>query len=151
MGPNVPVIVYSYNPQYLSFISSTIQILIIPTIGYMIYKAIKGSKPAGLVLLWFLATYLVWIPLDIATNRVTFVYYFLSATPAICIGLGMALSDALDQLKKRRTELNRLSTGVALSYGVICLYLLLHFAIFIIFNPAIPTIVKTWLPPFHLP
>jgi len=151
MGPNVPVIVYSYNPQYLSFISSTIQILIIPTIGYMIYKAIKGSKPAGLVLLWFLATYLVWIPLNIATNRVTFVYYFLSATPAICIGLGMALSDALDQLKKRRTELNRLSTGVALSYCVICLYLLLNFAIFIIFNPAIPTIVKTWLPPFHLP
>ena len=101
-SPNVPFIVYSYNPQYISFISSTIQILIIPTIGYMIYKAIKGSKSAGLVLLWFLATYLVWIPLDIVTNRVTFVFYFLSTTPAICIGIGMALSDALDRLKNRR-------------------------------------------------
>jgi dolichyl-phosphate-mannose--protein O-mannosyl transferase len=146
---NSPFIVYSYDPQYISFISSTIQILIIPTIGYMIYKATKGSKPAGMVLLWFLATYLIWIPLDILTNRVTFVFYFLSATPAICIGLGMALSDALDYLKKRRTELNRLTTGVALSYGVIGLYLLIHLAIFIVFNPAIPTIIKTWLPPFN--
>ena len=71
----------------------------------MIYKAIKKSKVAGLVLLWFLATYVVWIPLDILTNRVTFVFYFLSTTPAICIGLGIAISDWLNYLKKRRTEL----------------------------------------------
>jgi len=44
MGPNVPVIVYSYNPQYLSFISTTLQLLIIPIIGYMIYKAIRKAK-----------------------------------------------------------------------------------------------------------
>ena len=110
MGPNVPVIVYSYNPQYLSFISTTLQLLIIPIIGYMIYKAIKKSKAAGLVLLWFLATYVVWIPLDILTNRVTFVFYFLSTTPAICIGLAIAIGDWLNYLKKRRAELGRLST-----------------------------------------
>lgn len=149
-SPNVPFIAYSQDPQYISFISSTIQILIIPTIGYMIYKAIKKSETAGLVLLWFLATYLILMPLDIATNRVTFVFYFLTTTPAICIGLGMALSDALDRLKTRQTELNRLTTGVVLSYGVIALYLLLHLAIFIVFNPAIPTIIKTWLPPFAI-
>jgi hypothetical protein len=51
-------------------------------------------------------------------------------------------------LKKRRAELDRLSTGVALSYGTIGLWLLIHLAIFIVFNPAIPTIIKTWLPPF---
>ncbi len=157
---NSPFIVYSYDPQYISFISTTIQILIIPVIGYMIYKAIKKSQTAGLVLLWFLATYLVWIPLGaplsitvfskhITTNRVTFVFYFLSTTPAICIGLGMALSDALDYLKKRTLELKRLTTGVAVSYGVIGLYLLVHLAIFIVFNPAIPTFIKTWLPPFN--
>jgi hypothetical protein len=28
------------------------------------------------------------------------------------------------------------------------LWLLIHLAIFIVFNPAIPTIIKTWLPPF---
>jgi len=151
MGPNVPVIIYSYNPQYLSFISPTIQILIIPIIIYMIYKAIKKSKVAGLVLLWFLATYVIWIPLDIISNRVTFVYYFLSTTPAICIGITIAITDWLNYLKKRRTQLNRLTTGVALSYSAIGVYLALHLAIFIFFNPAIPPIIKTWLPPFHIP
>ena len=145
---NSPFIVYSFDPQYISFISTTIQILIIPTIGYMIYKAMKKSEAAVLVLLWFMATYLVWIPINLATNRVTFVFYFLATTPAICLGLGMAIADWLDHLKKRRAELDRLSTGVALSYGTIGLWLLIHLAIFIVFNPAIPTIIKTWLPPF---
>ncbi len=149
-SPNVPFIVYSYDPQYISFISSTIQILIIPTVGYMIYKAIKGDKSAGLVLLWFLATYLVWIPLDIVSNRVTFVFYFLPTTPAICIGIGMALSDALDRLKARRAEFGRMTPGVRASYAGIAFFLLLHLAIFVVFNPAIPTIIKTWLPPFSI-
>jgi dolichyl-phosphate-mannose-protein mannosyltransferase len=146
-SPNVPFITYSDDPQYISFISSTIQILIIPTIGYMIYKTVKGSKSAGLVLLWFLATFLVWIPLDIVTNRITFVYYFLPTTPAICIGIGMALSDALDRMKTRRAKLGRMTAGVRASYTAIAFYLLLHLAIFIVFNPAIPTIIKTWWPP----
>ena len=71
-----------------------------------------------------------------------------SANAQLIIG---SISDWLNYLKKRRTELGRLSTGVALSYSAIGLYLFLHLAIFIVFNPAIPTIVKTWLPPFHLP
>jgi dolichyl-phosphate-mannose--protein O-mannosyl transferase len=146
-SPNAPFIAYSYNPQYISFISSTIQFLIIPTIGCMIYKAVKGSKTAGLVLLWFLAVYLVWIPLDIVTNRVTFVFYFLPTTPAICIGIGMALSDALDRLKTRGAELGRITPGAVASYAAITFYLLLHLAIFVVFNPAIPPIIKTWLPP----
>jgi dolichyl-phosphate-mannose--protein O-mannosyl transferase len=139
---NSPVIIYSFNPQYISFISSTIQILIVPTIGYMTYKAIKKSEAAAFVLLWFLATYLVWIPINLATNRVTFVFYFLSTTPAICIGLGMAISDWLDYLKKRRSTLGRLSTGAALSYGAIALFLLLHLAIFIAFSPVIPPFIR---------
>ena len=152
MGPNVPIIAYSFVPQqYLSFISPTIQLLILPIIGYMIYKMIKKNKVAGLVVLWFLATYVIWIPLDILTNRVTFVFYFLSTTPAICIGRGIAISDWLNYLKKRRTEMNRLTTGVALSYSAIGLYLFLHLAIFIIFCPAIPPLIKMWLPPFHIP
>jgi dolichyl-phosphate-mannose--protein O-mannosyl transferase len=151
MGPNVPVILYASNPQYLSFISPTLQILIIPIIGYMIYKAIKKSKVAGFVLCWFLATYIIWIPLDIISNRTTFVFYFLSTTPAICIGIAIALSDWLNYLKKRRTEMNRLTPGAVLSYSVIGLYLCLHLAFFIVFNPAIPPIVKNWLPPFHIP
>jgi dolichyl-phosphate-mannose-protein mannosyltransferase len=149
-SPNVPFIVYSYEPQYLSFISSTIQLLIVPTIGYMIYKTTKGNKIAPFVLLWFLATYLVWIPLDIMTNRITFVFYFLSTTPAICIGIGLALSDAIDFLRSRVDKLGTITTGVEFSYGAISMYLFIHFAIFMIFNPIIPVIVKSWEGPFGI-
>jgi predicted membrane-bound dolichyl-phosphate-mannose-protein mannosyltransferase len=155
---NVPAIVYSYDPQYISFISTTIQIMIVPTIGYMIYKVVKKSKAAGLVLIWFIATYLVWIPLSSplkisiggATigNRVAFVFYFLAVTPAICIGMAMALSDWLDKLKARRLVTNRITFLQRTAYIFIPSWLLLHLAIFIVFNPAVPVIIKTWLPPF---
>jgi dolichyl-phosphate-mannose--protein O-mannosyl transferase len=105
----------------------------------------KKSQTAVMLLLWFLATYLLWIPITIATNRVTFVFYFLPTTPAICIGIAMAISDWLDHLKKRRLELNRISTGIALSYGGIGLYLLIHLAIWIAFNPGIPTMIRPLL------
>ena len=146
--PNVPFLIYYQNPQYISFISSTIQILIVPTIGYMVYKTIKGSQAAAFVLFWFLATYLVWIPLDILTNRVTFVYYFLPTTPAICIGLGIAFSDILDRLNSRRAVFSRATPGIKASYLAIVFYLVFHLAIFIVFNPVIPPIIKTWLSPF---
>ncbi len=143
-----PFLVYSFNPQYISFISSTIQIMTLPAMGYMTYRAVKGSRAAGLVLLWFLATYLVWIPLDIITNRVTYVFYFLSTTPAVCIAIGMALGDSLDKLKARRLSLGGNTPWARTAYIAIGLYLLLHLAIFVVFNPAIPPIIKTWLPPF---
>jgi predicted membrane-bound dolichyl-phosphate-mannose-protein mannosyltransferase len=149
-SPNVPFIVYSYDPQYLSFISSTVQILIVPVMGYMVYKAVKGSPPAGLVLLWFFAVYVIWIPLDIVTDRVTFVFYFLPATPAVCIGLGMGLSDAWDALRARRAIKGRTTNWHRAGYAAIVFYLVLHLAIFVVFNPAIPTIIKTWLPPFTI-
>ena len=150
LGASAPFIVYSYDPQYISFISFTIQLLIIPTIGYMIYKTKKGNPIAPFILLWFLVTYLIWIPLDIATNRVTFVFYFLPTTPAICIGLAMGLSDAVNYLKAKRIRLGRMTPRLRASYAVIAFYLFFHFAIFIIFNPAIPTIIKTWEYPWNI-
>jgi dolichyl-phosphate-mannose-protein mannosyltransferase len=150
MSDNVPFIAYGYNPQYISFISSTLQIFIVPIIGYMVGKMIRGSQAAGLVVFWFAATYLVWIPLTIITNRVTFVFYFLPVIPAICIGVAMAIKDMLGWLKRKRERAGRTSAGVKIWYGVIGLYLFLHLAIFVVLNPAIPPLIKTWLPPFAI-
>jgi dolichyl-phosphate-mannose-protein mannosyltransferase len=140
-------ILYCSDPQYVSFISFTIQMLIVPVIGYMLYKAVKGSDAARLVLLWFVATYLFWMT-DAFTNRVTFVFYFLPTTPAICIGLGIAISDIIGLQQNRKAMLGRWTNGIKATYAVISLYLLFHLAIFIVFNPAIPPIIKTWLPPW---
>ncbi len=56
--PYTNAIVYSYDPQYVSFISWTIQLLIIPVVIYLIIKARRGSVPARFALLWFFGTYL---------------------------------------------------------------------------------------------
>ena len=147
--PYTNAIVYSYDPQYVSFISWTIQLLIIPVIVYLIYKAIKGNNAARFALIWFFATYVLWMT-DAFTNRVTFVFYFLPTTPVICIGIGMAFSDIMDRLRAKRLLLGRTTAGMKAAYAGIIFYFLLHAAIFIIFNPAIPTIIKTWLPPFNI-
>jgi dolichyl-phosphate-mannose-protein mannosyltransferase len=147
---NVPFIVYGYDPQYISFISTTLQIFIVPMIGYMAGKMITGSRAAGLVVFWFAATYLVWIPLTIVTNRVTFVFYFLSTIPAICMGMAMVIEDIMGWLRRKREQAGRTTAGVKIWYGVIGFYLLLHLAIFVVLNPAIPTLIKTWLPPFAI-
>jgi dolichyl-phosphate-mannose--protein O-mannosyl transferase len=149
-SPNVPFIIYSYDPQYISFISSTIQLLIVPAMGYMVYKAVKGSQAAMLLVLWFAFVYVIWIPLDIVTDRVTFVFYFLPATPAVCLALGMGLSDAWDALMARCAVAGRRTPGVWAGMSAIVFYLALHLAIFVVLNPAIPTLIKTWLPPFNI-
>jgi predicted membrane-bound dolichyl-phosphate-mannose-protein mannosyltransferase len=142
---NYPAIPYSYDPQYISFISSTLQLFIIPAIGYMIYKMIKNNQAAGLVVLWFIATYVIWIPMDIVTNRITFVFYFLATTPAICIGISMAISDWLDYLKKRQRLTNGTTPLQTTGYLAVGLYMLLHLAIWVIFNPLMPVLFKPYL------
>jgi dolichyl-phosphate-mannose--protein O-mannosyl transferase len=116
----------------------------------MIYKAIRGIEAAAFVWFWFLATYLVWLPLDAVTNRVTFVFYFLPTAPAICIGLGIAISTVLNRLGRWRANRGRTTNWIRALYAVVGLYLLVHLAIFVIFNPAVPTFIKTWLPPLEI-
>ena len=147
--PYTNAIVYSYDPQYVSFVSWTIQFLIVPVVIYLIFKARKGNNAARFALLWFFATYVLWMT-DAFTNRVTFVFYFLPTTPVICIGIGMAFSDIMDRLRTKKLLLGRTTPGMRAAYGGIIFYFVLHAAIFVVFNPAIPTIIKTWLPPFYL-
>jgi ABC-type nitrate/sulfonate/bicarbonate transport system permease component len=133
--------------------------MILPTIAYMVYKTIKKNPTAAFIVLWFIATYLTWMPFGspidfhllgqhIVTNRVMFVFYFLATTPAICIGMAMGMSDWLDKLKARRLVTLRITPLQRAAYIFIPAWLVIHLAIFVVFNPAIPTIIKTWLPPF---
>lgn len=146
------IIVYAYGaapePQYISFISWTIQLLIIPIFIYLIYKAIKGSNAARFALIWFVFCYLIWFPIDAITNRTTYVFYFLPTTGSVCIGIALAITDIVNKFKKRSAIYGRVTRGAKFMYVGIGLYLALHLAIFIIFNPNFPTIIKFWLPPF---
>lgn len=146
----LPQKIYSYSDttiQYLSFISWTIQIFIIPAVIYMVYKASRGNNAAYFNITWFIATYLIWIPLFLITDRVTYQFYFLPTTGVICICIGMALSDMIDKLKASIIQTGKITTAVKMAYAGIALYLSLHLLIFIISNPALPDQLKQWLEP----
>lgn len=132
------VMPYIYDPDYLAFISPSLWALIIPAIGYMSYKIKKGSNAALFGILWFASTYVIWIPLELVTDRLTYVFYFFPAVGSICIGLGMALSELFGLWERREKRKLRW-----LGLSLFCLYLLLHAAIFIRLSP----VFARWLPP----
>jgi dolichyl-phosphate-mannose--protein O-mannosyl transferase len=114
----------------------------------MIYKTRKDNDAAGFGLLWFASTYLVWIPLSLVTNRVSFIFYFYPTIPAVCIGVALALSEIIDKAKAKTVHLGIVTSKTLSTYFGIGLYVALHLTIFMIFNPAIPVLIRLWLPPF---
>ena len=125
---------YWYAPHYTAAISFTIWALIIPAVLYMAYRARKGDSAGWFIVSWFASTYLVWIPLSLITDRITYVYYFYPTVGAICIGIGLVLSQLIDLWNNRKTGKLR---WVAIS--AVPLYLLLHVAIFATLSP-----LTTW-------
>lgn len=121
---------YWYDPHYTAAISFTIWASIIPIVIYMVYRARKGDSAGWFVISWFAGTYLVWIPLALIIDRITYVYYFYPTVGAIAIGTGLVLSQLIDFWKKRKTGRLR---WLALSF--VPLYLLVHVAIFATLSP----------------
>jgi len=124
------IIAYWYEPRYVGAISFTIWALIIPAVLYMAFRATKGNTAGFFGISWFASTYLVWIPISIITDRISFVYYFYPTVGAICIGLGLGLSQLLAIWKTRETGKLR---WVAVSS--VTGYLLLHISVFVILSP----------------
>ena len=121
---------YWYQPHYIGALSFTIWALIIPSVFYMVFKAVKGSTAAIFGISWFIGTYLVWIPISLITDRVSFIYYFYPTVGAICIGLGLGLSRLLDIWRTRRSGKLRWVAIVA-----VVGYLVLHLAVFVTLSP----------------
>jgi predicted membrane-bound dolichyl-phosphate-mannose-protein mannosyltransferase len=121
---------YWYEPHYLAAISFTIWALIIPTVLYLAFRAAKGGRAELFGISWFASTYLLWIPLSLITDRLSFVYYFYPSVGAICIGLGLGLNQLIAIWETRRT--GKLRWVAILSVAV---YLLLHVSVFVIMSP----------------
>jgi predicted membrane-bound dolichyl-phosphate-mannose-protein mannosyltransferase len=128
---------YNYDPDYLAVLSPTLWVSIIPAIGYMSYKIIRGNFAALFGILWFASTYLLWIPVTLISDRVTYVYYFLPAVGSICIGLGMGFSELLGLWEHKDKGKLRWMAVVLFS-----LYIFLHGAIFIVLSP----VFSRWIP-----
>ena len=126
---NYQPMAYWYNPHYTAAISPSIWGLMIPIVLYMIYRAVKGNEAGLFGFAWFCGTFLLWIPISIVTNRVSFIFYFYPTIGALCLGLGMGLNEALEWVSAKRAKVK-----VPVMAGVIVI-LLLHFASFVIITP----------------
>lgn len=136
------VMPYYYTPHYFGAISFTLWALIIPAFAYMIFRAVKRSEAGLFGAAWFTGAFLIWMPLSLITNRVSYVYYFYPAVGAICIGLGMGLSALIGFWQTRRTGKLRW-----LAMSAVVLFLLLHLATFIFLAPINPWPVEKLLIP----
>jgi len=124
---------FNYMPHYTAAISFSIWPLIIPAFVYMVWRARKKDEAGLFGAVWFIATYLIWIPAILITDRVTYIYYFYPAVGAVCLGLGMALAQLIDIFKNRpRGKLK----WFALS--AVIFILAAHVLSFLILSPFIP-------------
>jgi dolichyl-phosphate-mannose-protein mannosyltransferase len=96
---NLEIMSYNFGPHFIGLVSFSVWALTVPIIAYMtfksfayrIFKSIKQDEAALFGVCWIIGTYVMWIPLSLITNRVSFIFYFLPTVPAICLGLGKVL------------------------------------------------------------
>lgn len=136
---NPSPMLYYYDPQYIAGISLTVWAFIIPASLYMLYRAIRHHSASLFGILWFASTYLPWIPLNLLTDRWTYIYYFYPATGAICIGIAIGLSRLPELFKNKRPYTGKIATAA------VSTYLALHLGIFVIMSPMFIPIVN-WFP-----
>jgi dolichyl-phosphate-mannose-protein mannosyltransferase len=92
---------FYYMPHWTAAISFSVFIAIIPTFLYMLWRSFKKDEASLFGVAWFFATYLIWIPATLITDRVTYIYYFYPAVGAICLGMGIWMSQLLDIFHRR--------------------------------------------------
>jgi dolichyl-phosphate-mannose--protein O-mannosyl transferase len=101
----------------------------IPLVLYMTWKAVRGSEAGLFGAAWFVGTFVLWIPISMATNRASFPYYFYPTIGALCIGLGMALAELIKWMAPKR-KLVKIPIWVGIS-----LIILAHLASFVLLTP----------------
>jgi dolichyl-phosphate-mannose-protein mannosyltransferase len=87
--------VYTSNPSYIAQISPTVWILIVPALAYVIWRSFKREDAAIFALAWFVGTYLFWIPADVYSDRLTYIWYFYPTVGMVCMGIGAGLGKLL--------------------------------------------------------
>jgi dolichyl-phosphate-mannose-protein mannosyltransferase len=120
-------------PHYTAAISFTVWVLVIPAFAYMVYKAVKRNEAGLFGAAWFTSTYLLLILATLITDRVTYIYYFYPTVGAVCLGMGLGLSQLLEFFRGRPSGKLK---WTALS--VVILVLFLHLVSFLILSPLIP-------------
>jgi len=114
---------------YDSVINPSIWILIIPVVLFLLFLTLKREKAATFALCWFVATYVVWIPITLITNRLTYEYYFYPAVGSVCIGIALLVSriNNLHSNIRALNSLRRILLSVYVGAGIIFFVFLYDF------------------------
>jgi dolichyl-phosphate-mannose-protein mannosyltransferase len=99
---NLEIMPYYNGPHYEGLISFSIWALIIPTLIYTAVKALRKDEAGLFSVAWFIGTYLIWIPMSLITNRVSFIFYYLPTVGTTCLGLGMGLDRLINYWQGRK-------------------------------------------------
>lgn len=119
--------------NYNLMVTPTVWLLTVPSLAYLAYRYFfvrKNRNTARFVLLWFAATYLAWIPIELVSGRPMYLHYFLPTVGATCIAIGYVLN--------RVWTRSETSNDPKVRYGLkslVIVYLILHVVIFLIISP----------------
>jgi len=127
---NYTPMAYYLDPHYNGAISFTVWALAIPTFIYMVVRAWKRHDGALFGAAWFFCTWVLWIPLSLITDRSSYPFYFLPAVGAICLGMGMWMTNLLDIFRNRRR--GKLKWGMM---TIVIFILLVHIFSFVVLSP----------------
>jgi predicted membrane-bound dolichyl-phosphate-mannose-protein mannosyltransferase len=122
-------------PLYMGILSPTIWLAGLLVIPFAIWQSFKKNNVAIFAVCWLIGTWLLWIPLSLSTDRVSFIFYFLPSIGAVCLGTGLLLYKMMEKaLARRRGKLKRFLELLVL------LFLVLHMVAFCWLSP-----VKLWV------
>lgn len=122
-----------YDPTYQSALNWTLWALIIPIMAYGVYRLLRCSSLGAFGVSWLAGTWLIWIPLVAATDRVLFNFYFYPAVGALCLLLAAGLHQLLSRISLVRNAAVRRTVQ-----GLVAIFLVGHLAVFIMLSPYCP-------------
>ncbi|MCL1885413.1 MAG: glycosyltransferase family 39 protein [Dehalococcoidia bacterium] len=124
------ILAYWWRPSYSGIISPSMWLGGLLTIPYVIWKSFKQNRAAIFVVCWIIGTWVMWIPMFLLTERITYMFYYLPTLGAVAIGVALMLTGWLNKAQT-------LSSGVSKHVLKLtsCSFLLVHLLSFCIISP----------------
>lgn len=90
---------YSILPSYTCMLSPSLWLSGLAVIPFAIWQSLKKNNAAVFVVCWIIGTWFTWIPLFLATDRLTYMFYYLPTIGAIALGTALILNTFLNKAK----------------------------------------------------
>ncbi len=121
---------YWYTPSYSGMINPSLWLSGLAVIPFVIWKSFKKNNAAIFVVCWITGTWLVWIPLFLATNRITYMFYYLPTIGAIALGTALVVSAFLNKAQAKAKGFRKRFLDLSMAS-----FLLVHLLSFCILSP----------------